>query len=326
MNIKEIALNDLKYHWNQYNLDEFLLTNNGSSGAQVFIGKDYVFKFYPENINVWQKLSFINEVNILNELDGNIFNVKIPKIIKPKQNYSNGFVQTKVNGISLSEMLKENNHKALNIINSEKFINSIANFIVEFNSKLSDKKLVPIKPKQSIKIDNNNLKILQKLCPNTLIILNEVIKNNELNTNNLLWIHNDFNYENIFIDEKDNFSIIDFGESTQDNSLLSLGKLFYSMNLGNSLGSAWKIVEKINELDKNFPSPELVIFNAIIPAVNSLQFKLLMPNPNIKKLTDDIENYSILLFNELNKKKISEKFYNLRNIHGDIDFKNKFLI
>ncbi len=97
--------NDLKtvlLNWPQFNINEFVQTSIGNGGSDIFIGENSVLKCCPSDVNAWQRLSFLNEKFLLNQLYGCIQNVVIPKVIEGLQDYEDGFMQTKIKGHCLT--------------------------------------------------------------------------------------------------------------------------------------------------------------------------------------------------------------------------------
>lgn len=303
MNTNQEALKLLKLYWSNYEHSCFSKTNVGNSGCDVFIGRDAVFKFCPQGINYWQKLSFQNELIILSQLSGKIGEINIPEIIKSESTISckEAYLQTKIEGQSLSEIIKNNPNLAESIFANDNFINSIASFLVDFNQELTSKKIDPLKTHTLTMMSDDNLDLLKEKAPITYLLFDYIKKQYEKSNNKFCWTHNDLNFENIFIDNNNKISIIDFGEATRINPLLAIGKIFYSLNLNGEFELPWKISQRAHELSpKLFPSPKEVIAFSILPHINKLHFKLLSAKNNIDSLFHDIELISKKLFLQSN--------------------------
>lgn len=292
--------NDLKtifLNWPQFNMRDFVQTSIGNGGSDIFIGKNSVLKCCPSDVNEWQKLSFLNEKILLSQFNGCVQNIVIPKIVEGRQDFQDSFMQTKMKGDSLAHILNENKEQGNNIIQSSYFISSIAKFIVQLNSEIKNKGIVPLRRSALTMISQDNLKVLEKFCPLTYSLFNKIEDEYDESKKQMCYSHNDLNLENIFVDENKNISIIDFGETTITPSKNALGKLFYSLGSDN-LDIAWKIVQKINKLDtENWVSPQEAIITAILPQINNLHFNLLKAKAevDILKLTQNVENYSKIL-------------------------------
>lgn len=318
--------NDLKtvlLNWPQFNINEFVQTSIGNGGSDIFIGENSVLKCCPSDVNAWQRLSFLNEKFLLNQLYGCIQNVVIPKVIEGLQDYEDGFMQTKIKGAHLYDIFNKNKEQGNDIIQSSNFINSIAQFIVQFNWEMRNKGIVPLKKSSLSMINQDNLKVLSEFCPLTYSLFDKIKKEYEESSHKMCYFHNDLNLENIFIDEDGKISIIDFGETTIIPSKNALGKLFYSLGSDN-LDIAWNIAQKVYELDKkNWVSPQEAIVAAILPKINTLHFNLLRSDPDIIQLTQNMENYTKGLLNQSKKYQFSYILKNFRNNQKNKDFKIK---
>lgn len=328
MQINNNGLTYLSLNWPQTNINEFVQTTIGNGGSDIFIGEDTVFKYCSNSINEWQRLSFLNEKFLLSQLNGCIGNIIIPQIIEPNKNYQEGFMQSKVKGSSLYDIFQANEENGMNIINSDNFINSIAQFIVQFDLKLKEENIEPLKKGSLSLINQDNLNILKQLCPITYLVLQKLRVEDILSKEDkFCYSHNDLNLENIFIDNDSNISIIDFGEATKTSHRSALGKLFYSLSFNNNFDTAWNISQKVYELDKkSWVSPQEAIIAAVLPKINTLHFNLLKSDADIIQLTQNMENYTKNLLKQSQKYKFSNILNNFRNHQTNNKFMKLFSI
>lgn len=307
-NLKTVLLN-----WPQFNINEFVQTSIGNGGSDIFIGKNSVLKCCPSSINEWQRLSFLNEKFLLTQFYGCIQNIVIPKVIEGLQDYPDSFMQTKIKGTSLYDIFNKSKEQGNNIIQSSHFINSISQFIVQFDWEMRNKGIIPLNKSSLTMINQDNLKVFAEFCPLTYSLFDKIKKEDEQSNSKMCYSHNDLNFENIFIDEDGKISIIDFGETTITPAKNALGKLFYSLGSDN-LDIAWNIVQKVYELDKeNWVRPHEAIFTAILPKINTLHFNLLRSDADIIQLTQNMENYTKNLLNQSKKYQISDILTSFRN-------------
>lgn len=306
MKINNNGLTYLRLNWPQINVNEFVKTTIGNGGSDVFVGEDKVFKYCSKNTNEWQQLSFLNEFFLLSQLNGYVGSIAIPQIVYPNKNYKDGFLQSKAKGSSLYQVFKDDKERGLDIMNSENFIKSIAEFIVQFDVILREKRIAPLKKSSLSLMNQDNLNILEEFCPVTYSLFQQLREEYVMSKEDkFCYSHNDLNLENIFIDNDSNISIIDFGEATKTCNIFATGKLFHSFNFD----IAWNISKKVYESDKkSWVSPQEGVIAAILPKVNILHFNLLKIGADIIQLTQEMENYTICLLKQSKK-------YNENNVY-----------